>query len=111
MKGSVIASIESLWGGYDDEQSKQDYLATYNDGLAIFAIVVLFLTIAGILSFICYVSYQKEVDERNHPFHQQYEQHQIDKKEKEDQDELVREIEWTSGVDFQAYTCAWDIFL
>ena len=106
MKGSVIANIESLWGGYDDDASKADEAFTYNDGLAIFAIVVLFITIAGILSFICYVSYQKEVDERNHPYHQQYEQHKIDKQTREENEDLVREIEWSTGVDFQAYTCA-----
>ena len=75
MKGSVIANIESLWGGYDDDASKDDMASTYNDGLAVFAIVVLFLTIAGLLSFICYVSYQKEIDAQNHPYHQQHEQH------------------------------------
>ena len=106
MKGSVISAIEQLWGGYNDEASNQDPMNTYKDGLAIFAIVVLFLTIAGLLSFICYLRMNKEIDERNHPFHQQYEQHKIDKKIKEEQEEEARHIEWTSGVDFQAYTCA-----
>ena len=103
MKGSVIANIESLWGGYDDEASKSDAAITYSDGLAIFAIVVLFMTIAGLLSFICYVRFAKEVDERQHPFHQQYEQHKIDKETKVEAEDLARQIEWTSGVDFQAY--------
>ena len=106
MKGSVIASIESLWAGYDADASKEGNVMTYKDGLAIAAIVVFFITVAGILSFICYVSFQRELDERNHPYHQQYEQHKIDKEIQEEQEELVRELEWSAGVDFQAYTCA-----
>ena len=68
MQSEIVTQIHQLWGNVTDEVDPKD-TSQYSDGLAIFSIVVLFLTIAGVLGFLVYVNMQKEIDQRNHPYH------------------------------------------
>ena len=91
---------------YDSSSTDNDAIDQYSDGLAIFGLVVLFISIGGFIAFVIHQRYKTEIDERNHPYHQQYQHHKQDKMEQLENEELVREIEWNAAIDFQAYTCA-----
>ena len=56
----------------------------HTDALAVFSFVVLILTVASMLSFLVYINCKADTDARNHPYHQEYEHHQVDKKVKKD---------------------------
>ena len=81
----------------------EDAIDQYSDGLALFGIVVLFLSIGAFLAFIVYQRYRAEVDARTHPYHQEYEHHKLDKQQQLENEELIREVEANSAIDFQAY--------
>ena len=105
---------DSTTKGYEPSTSKadstrmdEDSVDQFSDGLAMFGIVVLFLSIGAFLAFIVYQRYRSEVDARLHPYHQEYEHHKLDKQEQLENEELIREVEANSAIDFQAYIGAW----
>ena len=87
----------------DSTDLDEDTIDQFSDGLAMFGIVVLFLSIGAFLAFIVYQKYRSEVDARLHPYHQEYEHHKLDKQEQLENEELIREVEANSAIDFQAY--------
>ena len=87
----------------DSAAMDEDTIDEYSDGLALFGIVVLFLSIGAFLAFIVYQRYRSEIDARAHPYHQEYQHHKLDKQEQLENEELIRNVEANSAIDFQAY--------
>ena len=81
----------------------EEYIPMFSDDAATFGLTCIAFFVVALLAFVLYEKCKADADARLHPFHQRYEQHQVDLKELEEKRKIAHEIEYMSPVDHEYY--------
>ena len=81
----------------------EEYIPMFSDDAATFGLTCIAFFVVALLAFIAYEKCRADADARLHPFHQRYEQHQVDIKELEEKKRVTNEIEYMSAIDHEYY--------